>query len=121
MSYGVIILFKEIVDRTPVGRPELWKFKPRADYKPGDLRKAWEIDFGNGFKKPVATFTGKNQSIVDANSYTLGNPIIIRNLTEYAEIIEFGNHSRQAPEGMVRVSLLKFNQFLKTAVKNNKV
>jgi hypothetical protein len=115
-------LYKEIVDRTPFGRPELWKSKtPPVGYNPGQLRKGWQIDYGKGFSHATATFTGKNQSIVDAKNYTLGSTITIKNDVDYAEAIEFGHSKVQAPQGMVRVSIAKAPTFLNKAAKNNKI
>jgi len=115
-------LYKEIVDRTPYGRPELWKMKAPAGYEPGQLQDNWEISFGGAFHKARAkgNFTGKNAAMSESKSYKLGDTITIRNETEYAERIEYG-YSSQAPQGMVRVSKMMFNQFLNTATKSNRI
>ena len=113
-------VYKETVDRTPFGRPELWKGIAPVGYKPGDLRKAWEIDWGTGFIHATASFTGKLNSVTGAQNYRLGNDIYIRNQAPYAEKIEYG-YSRQAPSGMMRVSVRQYQSFLNKATKNNKL
>ena len=37
-----IEVFTKIIMDTPVGKPELWKNKPPADYKAGALRANWQ-------------------------------------------------------------------------------
>lgn len=115
-------LYKEIVDRTPYGRPELWKMSPPAGYEPGTLQDNWEISFGGAFHKARAkgNFAGKNAAISESSSYKLGDTITIRNETPYAELIEYG-YSSQAPQGMVRVSSIMFSQFINTSTKSNRI
>lgn len=84
------ILFKNIVDRTPVGDPTLWKWPAHKDYKPGTLKASWTIDI-NGLE------------------------VIIENLQPYAYRIETG-YSTQAPVGMMRISIKEF-QFIIDEVK----
>jgi hypothetical protein len=114
-------VYKEMVDRTPVGRPELWKMPPPAGYKPGDLRKAWEIDWGKGYIKATASYSGKLGSVSGANSYKLGDTIWVRNQTDYAYAVEFGWSTRQAPQGMMRISVKLYKTYLDRAIKNNKI
>lgn len=106
VSDSVALLYKEIVDRTPVDT--------------GGAHRGWEINYGSGFRKAKASFSGSQQSIVDKNTYKLGNTITIRNELPYMQRLEFG-WSKQAPMGMIRVSALKFKQFLATATKKNKI
>jgi hypothetical protein len=114
-------VYKQIVDRTPVGRPELWSSIPAADYKPGDLRKAWEINWGQGYIQATASYSGKLGSVSGANSYKLGDTIWVRNQTDYAYVVEFGWSRRQAPRGMMRISVKLYQSFLDRAIKNNKI
>lgn len=113
-------VYKETVDRTPYGRPELWKMKAAPGYKPGDLRKAWEINWGTGFIHATASFTGKLNSVQGADRYKLGTDIYIRNQEDYAERVEYG-YSSQAPGGMMRISVKLYQTFLNKATKNNKI
>lgn len=103
---SVAQLYKEIVDRTPVDT--------------GEAHRSWEINYGFGFNKAAATFQGKQQSVIDKDRYQLGTTIEIRNELPYMQRLEYG-WSKQAPKGMVRISSLKFRQFLNTAIKNNKL
>lgn len=115
-------VYKSTVDRTPIGRPELWKSSSVPDnYIPGDLRKAWEINWGNGFIHATASFSGKLDSVAGAGNYRLGTDIYIRNQTEYAHAIEYGRSTQQAPAGMMRISVRQYQTFLTKAAKKNKL
>jgi hypothetical protein len=114
-------VYKEIVDRTPVGRPELWSSPAPDGYKPGDLRKAWEIDWGMGYIHATATYSGKLGSVSGANFYVLGKDIWVRNQLDYAYAVEYGWSRKQAPQGMMRISIKQYQSFLDKATKNNKI
>ena len=102
ISQAASQVYKETVDRTPLGRPELWKNSTVPDnYAPGALRKAWEINWGGGFINAAASFTGKLNSVSGASGYELGKDI--------------------APHGMMRLSVKKYKSFLEQAVARNKV
>lgn len=98
--------YAEIVDRTPV--------------KSGDLHRAWEIDYGQGYVKLAASYGSKLMGLDMAQNYTLGNDIWVRNQLPYAERIEYG-YSRQAPAGMVRISIKQYQHFLNKAAKRNRI
>lgn len=116
-TQAVARTFKEIVDRTPVDK---WVAAPN-----------WEIDYGFGFDKPRADFAGKQQNIINKDKYILGTTVTIRNQTPYAHMLEYGGYapgpktvggfSKQAPAGMMRISALKFKQYLKQAKRDNKI
>jgi hypothetical protein len=83
----------EVVKTTPVGDPSLWKYPAHKDYKPGTLKASWSME------------TSKNH-------------ITISNSQPYASRVENG-WSSQAPNGMLRRALMKFNKFLANAVRKN--
>ena len=115
-------VYKETVDRTPFGRPELWRNNNApSNYTPGGLKKAWEINWGTGYIKASGSFTGKLNAVAGASNYTLGNDIIMRNQEPYAYKVEFGWSRRQAPAGMARISVRSFSSFLNAATKKNKL
>lgn len=98
-------VYSEVVDKTPV--------------RSGDLRKSWEIDYGQGYLALAGSYGDKAQAINLGVSYELGDDIWIRSQKPYAERIEYG-YSRQAPTGMVRISIKKYKQFLDRAVRKYK-
>lgn len=103
-------LTTSIVKRTPVDT--------------GRLRGNWQFGIG----QPAAgtlnvldaqgTGAGILASIGGA-SKVAGTVCYISNNLPYAMPIEYG-HSRQAPQGMVRVSVMLFQQFVKKAVEDLK-
>lgn len=82
-------LYTEIVNKTPVGKPSIWKFPyvPKG-YIPGTLKKSWEVKY-NGI------------NVTDGIIATISND------QPYAERVETG-WSSQAPYGMMRTSILNF-------------
>ena len=114
-------LFEEIIHRTPVGDPSLWKSKPPADYIPGNLQSNWQCTLGTP-ASGMWSFEDKSaeQTISAMKSVIEGSlpdqPIFLTNLLPYAARIEYGAHSTQAPHGMVRVSIATFEQTFNKAV-----
>lgn len=89
------MLYENIVKRTPVGNPSLWHppVWPKG-YHPGSLKAAWKIEHN-------------------------GDEVIIYNNLPYAERVENG-WSKQAPAGMMKISLLEWNTLLEKAARQNK-
>lgn len=115
-------VFKKVVDRTPYGRPELWKSGTApANYQPGTLRKGWEINWGNGYIHPVSSYSGKLSSVAGKESYRLGSDIYIKNSTPYAYVIEYGKSRIQAPQGMMRRSIKEYQRILNTVASKYKI
>jgi len=88
-------LYQRIVDRTPIGNPALWNppYWPNG-YVPGDLKAAWKIE-------------------------KLGEGYIISNDMPYAYRVETG-WSKQAPTGMMRISVKEFNAILDEIARRRK-
>ena len=90
------ILFERIVKRTPVGNPATWHppYWPKG-YVPGSLRDGWQIE-------------------------EKGDTIVISNNLPYAVRVENG-WSQQAPEGMMKVSVLEFEQIINQLSKRRRL
>jgi hypothetical protein len=58
--------------------------------------------------------------VAEAGTFTAGQTAYITNSLPYAIPLEFG-HSTQSPQGMVRVTLARFQQIVNEAVRNNQV
>lgn len=89
------LLYKRIVERTPVGNPAIWHppYWP-AGYVPGTLKANWKLERD-------------------------GDEYIIYNDLPYAQRVENG-WSSQAPAGMMRVSVLEFNSILEEVARRYK-
>jgi hypothetical protein len=113
-------VFSNVVKRTPVGNPDLWKDPAPPGYIGGTLRNSWHCSVGAPSKEgkinPSASGADSIQSINQALSkYNLGQTVYLANNLPYAYPVEFG-WSKQAPEGMVRVSLAEAQSVLDASV-----
>lgn len=111
-----IEMFSGMIDDTPVGDPALWNRSsiPKG-YVPGTLKANWQTQSGSSpssFLPEVkdqtgsATISNMKTKVMswDFNKETL----YFQNNAPYAETIEFG-HSSQAPQGMYRLNVAKYN------------
>lgn len=109
----LISLSSKIIKRTPVGNPALWKSKPPKGYIGGSLRGGWQASIGTpdrSLSKRKETNDAGGQTAVDAagvaNALCAGQTFYLTNPLPYARRVEFG-WSGQAPQGMLRVSILE--------------
>jgi hypothetical protein len=107
---------------TPVGKPELWKNKPPADYKAGALRANWQTSLNqqaSGIlnKRDKSGKRAINQMKTMVSKYDGLGSVVFANNIDYASRIEYLGHSSQAPTGMVRVNVAAFQQAMDQAVK----
>jgi len=117
-------IFSTVIMATPVGNASEWQQPQSAPpgYVGGRLRGNWQTSLNT----PTMTETGRvdatgKQAISEAE-YTIGlvtgdETIYMTNNLPYARRIEFGAHSKQAPTGMVRVSVLAWENAVRAAVK----
>lgn len=104
-----------VVMRTPVGNPTLWKGKPPAGYVGGRLRANWAVGIGAvnvATTVSVDRSTGGEATTARLTPTILAadglQPIYITNSLPYMREIEYEGHSRQAPAGMVRITVTEF-------------
>ena len=121
----VIGLGERIVERTPVGNPDLWQATikgrpPPPGYVGGRARANWQYGFGSAPQGDLPDIdpTGKvSTNRIAAGA--LGSPAAgihyIANNLPYAEALENG-HSTQAPSGMVGLSVLEMQAILSAEV-----
>ncbi len=113
----VVEMYKKIVDRTPVGDPSLWHYPAHADYIPGHLKASWTINFNNIQRNDAGQFASGSQ-VVEGHGLSLSvtNPgnqtVAISNNTVYAQRIEYGSWSTQAPSGMMRITVSEYKTIL---------
>lgn len=107
----VIKLFSSVIEKSPVGNPDLWKV-PKEGYVGGRFRANWNLSFGS----PDLTTTeqidpsgsaAKGRVVAKMAQYKLSDmSIYLTNNLPYAQRLEEG-WSGQAPQGMVRLSVLE--------------
>ncbi|NLA68316.1 MAG: HK97 gp10 family phage protein [Gammaproteobacteria bacterium] len=118
-------LFREVVQRTPVGNPSEWKNPPPPGYVGGRLKGNWQVSTGSPATGAL-TSTDKSGATtiakIAAGVGGLGDVSYLANNLPYAHRIEYDGWSRkQAPAGMVRVSMSRINQIVARAIRQNKV
>jgi hypothetical protein len=114
-----IDLFGKIIEKNPVGNPDLWKSKRRPPgYVGGRSRANWAISVGTPGSSAAADPEGgvktkdKISGLQEAEGFAAmatakpGGTIWIYNNVRYIKRLEDG-HSKQAPVGMVAVSLVE--------------
>lgn len=110
----LISLSNNVIRRTPVGKPSEWKSKPPKGYIGGSLRGAWNAsigspDFSINTRRKAKTGTaavGRVSKVVNSLDIGSGQTFYLTNPLPYAGRVERG-WSGQAPQGMVRVSLVE--------------
>ncbi|OCG46001.1 hypothetical protein A9G28_11010 [Gilliamella sp. Fer1-1] len=104
-------ILQDIIRMSPVGQPELWQGYAPKGYTGGRFRGNWQVTFDipatNELDRidPSGMDTLKD-GIEQIGRYTGGvQSIYFTNNLPYSVRLEFG-HSKQAPNGMVRVAAL---------------
>lgn len=113
-----IEVFAKTVERTPVGNPSLWKGKPPKGYVGGRLRANWNTSFNtpDATVSTSTSYSGKRGEISSKVGQWREGDIYLMNSLPYVHEIEYGNHSTQAPAGMVRVTVTEFQTFVAQAI-----
>lgn len=121
VSKTVLAVGTSLVMKSPVGDPTLWKQKPPPGYVGGRFRANWQY----GFNVPQSGVTDGIDADGGATIGTMGERIkvagsdgihyIVNNLP-YANALEYGNHSSQAPNGMVGITVTEFEDYVTKAV-----
>lgn len=109
-------MFGQIMERTPVGNPDLWKTTaPPAGYVGGRLRANWQTTLSspaNGELDVTSEHIAQAQLTATVNGVTIRDTIFFTNNLPYAASIEHGHSLTQAPQGMVKITLTEFEQAL---------
>jgi hypothetical protein len=110
----VIELFSEVVEMSPVGNPDLWKY-PKKGYVGGRFRANWNISFGSPDLSTTEQIDpsgsgSKGRIFAQMRKYKLADSsVFLTNNLPYAQRLEEGWSEKQAPHGMVRLSIARFN------------
>lgn len=109
---------QRIIEASPVGNPSIWK-KPRKGYVGGRFRANWQFTTGSpatgATQATDPSGAGSKTKLAQAISiFNMGQTFYMTNNLPYAVPLEFG-HSRQAPNGMVRITVAQYEQAIKEA------
>jgi hypothetical protein len=105
-------VFGRVILKTPVGNPDLWKRPESAPpgYTGGRLRGNWQASVGAPAEGELgirSAVEAEGEVFAAAAAWGGEGSIFLTNNLPYAEEIERG-HSKQAPQGMVRVTVTEY-------------
>lgn len=115
---SALSVLKSIEFKSPVGDPATWSSPAPAGYTGGQFRANWNL---STVSMDLTTTTNKdpqgNETIQRAeeslDKYKMGDKIFITNSLPYAFRLEYEGWSNQAPQGMVRITALEFEQYVR--------
>jgi hypothetical protein len=115
----ILAVAGSLVGKSPVGDPATWESKPGKTYVPGTFKANWR----GGFNAVDYTTTDETDptgelSLVAVSAAMPDDPtgvFYITNSLPYAEALEDG-HSKQAPVGMVGLTVLEFDQIAAASI-----
>lgn len=118
---SVIEASRRLDNRSPVGDASFWKNPPPKGYTGGRFRGNWQLGIGvvpsgetGAIDKSGAETQGRIIAQVPANA--AGEVYFIINNVPYAQALEEG-HSRQAPSGMVGLTVIEWPGIVDQAAK----
>ena len=104
-------VFSSVIRMTPVGNPTLWKNPESAPagYVGGRARGNWQCTIGS---PAIDEIEGTNYAMTEMAMSMIvpqhaGAKVYLTNNLPYIQKLEYG-HSQQAPAGMVRISIDRF-------------
>jgi hypothetical protein len=106
--------------RSPVGDATFWKSKPPKGYVGGHFRANWKLGVGS---IPTGVTPGANYHatlsgiVAEIPEHAAGKVYWLANNVPYAMVLEYG-HSRQAPQGVVGLTAVKFQQIVRDAAES---
>lgn len=126
VSEVVINVSTAIIDRTPIGDVSLWDVQPtgkrRANYRPGTLVNSWHSEISgpgnNDVRRPNTSGAASLANLSAIAPFAPGKIFTFTNPAPYTRRIEFG-WSSQAPAGMVRLTVARFQQIVSEAARGN--
>jgi len=116
-----LVVMNQIINKTPVGNVSLWKTSyPPVGYKGGHLRANWQATLNspaNGEIDSVSSSTSVASAKRTTGQAKIGDSIYFVNNLPYAIPIENGHSTKQAPAGMVKVSIANWDGIVSTVAK----
>ena len=118
---ATIDVLAAVVDRTPVGNPDTWKNPPPPGYVGGRARANWNASLGSPDLSVTFDIDASGAGTVARGAArigtdTQGEDAYIVNSLPYIRPLEYEGHSRQAPAGMVRVTVAEWQTYVDGAV-----
>lgn len=117
----------KLTSRTPIGKPEFWKYPPPPGYVPGTLINSWVATLNfpapiGQTRQPDTSGSSSKRQVVELSKKALGEVMYIANPARYAYRIEFDGWSWQAPSGMLGITavenMTRFSKAVRDAKRN---
>lgn len=120
-----IDMLSQIIDRSPVGNPELWASNQKGPegYVGGRFRANWQVTFNAPAANEINAIDPSGGATLQAGTALLmafnssARSIFIMNNVPYAHSIEYGHSGKQAPAGVVRITVAEFQTYIDAAVR----
>lgn len=117
-------LYGQMIERSPVGNPDLWKSPAPEGYTGGRFKNNWQVGVGaindDTSREASAQGSGALQAFDTAiRTWKPGRTIWLTNSLPYAKKLEHG-HSKQAPAGMVKLTVQNYAQAVAKAARELK-
>lgn len=118
-----LVVFTQVIKKTPVGNPDIWDNAELwrslgwvgEGYKGGHLRANWQASINTPARGEIDS-TDESTSTKSAKSTTgkakIGESIYFMNNLPYALPVENGHSAKQAPQGMVKVSVASWKDIV---------
>lgn len=114
----VIQIANSLVTGSAVGNPSLWKSPAPAGYVGGAFRANWVPGIDQVNTAATNAPGTDAQAAIAAAIPAPGGVFYITNSLPYARRLEYDSWSTQMPEGVVRITALRFNEWLAKAIAN---
>jgi hypothetical protein len=119
----VLDVSSSIVMKTPVGDPSQWKMPAPPGYVGGRARGSWQYAQGapleaepGGVDPSGAGPLSRVRAGVETGDAATEH--YITSTVPYMRRLEYDGWSRQAPNGMVRLTIEEYQQFVNNAIRN---
>lgn len=111
-----------VVMKSPVGDGDFWVHPPPPGYVGGRFRGNWQYAFGSipkGEKDSIDPTGGVSINRVSSGLASIPSAVgihYVANNLPYAKRLEEGWSHRQAPQGMVMLTVVEYQSYIKKAV-----
>mgnify|MGYP000512814756 FL=1 len=112
VKMSFIQLSANVIRRSPVGNPSIWKGSAPKGYAGGRFRANWQASIGSPVSGEVDSTSASvaTGSVINATK-RFGDYYLMNNLP-YAKRLEEG-HSRQASDGIVKLAVAEWSSIVR--------
>ncbi len=125
LTRGVLLqMSRDIILMTPVGEPSLWQSPPPKGYIGGTARGNWQASINTPIMRETNRVDESGGATISAAQSAIdqafGNVYYLTNNVPYIRRLEYEGWSTQAPSGMLRITVARFNQTLEEELRKLK-